>query len=242
MRDMYSSLSIHNLSVALTFGTFACVVANPPPVCQVQIDLNDIALGVRLGKLIESAKKHFDKKDHKALIKDMLELKEQAEHLTGNRIDLEECIDDIFYEAKKKTKKVDSKLESKLHKAAKKIIKDKGKHYDHKAQFMIECYENGIEYDALTEKELFQQKQALVNIIMGKHSDKEDIKIEVPFKVIIGVTGALAGMFIAVVPAPVPGKDRVATFLITTGVKFVIDGVVEAVEHQKEQEKLRDIQ
>lgn len=234
---MYSSLSVHNLSVALTLGTFACVVANPHPNCQVQIDLNDIALGVRLGKLIESAKKHFDKKDHKALIKDMLELKEQAEYLTGNRIDLEQCIDDIFYEAKKKTKKVDSKLQ----KAVKKIIKDKGKHYDHKAEFMIECYKNGIEYDALTEKELFQQKQALVNIIMGKHSDKEDIKIEVPFKVIIGVTGALAGMFIAIVPAPVPGKDKVATFLITTGVKFVVDGVVEAVEHQKEQDKLRDM-
>jgi len=123
--------------MAFTLGTFACVVAAPFPVCQVQIDLNDIALAVKLGKLIESSKKHFDKKDHKALIKDMLNLKEQAEYLTGNKIDLENCIDQIFDEAKKKTKKIDSKLQ----KQVKKIIKDKGKHYDHKAQ-LCPCGEN----------------------------------------------------------------------------------------------------
>ncbi len=93
--DIFSRyISASNVVMALTIGSFTCATLIPHP--GYAIDVNDIAAGVRIGKLIEKAKKHFDKDDVKALIEDMLDLKNETENYTGQKLDLEKSIDQVF--------------------------------------------------------------------------------------------------------------------------------------------------
>jgi hypothetical protein len=72
---------------ALAIGSFAPVAAFPVSDYQMQAGLNDIAAGVRIGKLLEKAKKNFQKGNLKGLIENMFDLKTEAESLTGQKID-----------------------------------------------------------------------------------------------------------------------------------------------------------
>ena len=74
MSNFLRYLSIHNISMALALGSFAPVAAFPQPNHQFQNGLNDVAAGVRIGKLLESAKRNFEKGNVKKLIKNMLDL------------------------------------------------------------------------------------------------------------------------------------------------------------------------
>ena len=76
-------ISASNILMALTLGSFTCVAVIPQPAYA--IDINDIAARIRIGKLIEKAKKNFDKSDVKSLIKDMLDLKAETENYTGKK-------------------------------------------------------------------------------------------------------------------------------------------------------------
>lgn len=119
-------ISASNIIMALTIGSFTCATVIPQPIYT--IDINDIAAGVRIGKLIEKAKKHFGKRDVKSLIEDMLDLKTETENYTGQKLDLEKSIDQVFSDVRKQGVKIDSRTK----KEVKKIIKEKGKRYNHK--------------------------------------------------------------------------------------------------------------
>ena len=63
------------MALALTIGSLTSVTSLPASNYQMQIGLNDVAAGVRIGKLIEKAKKNFEKGNLKDLIDNMLDLK-----------------------------------------------------------------------------------------------------------------------------------------------------------------------
>ena len=220
------------MALALTIGSFTSVTTLPASNYQMQIGLNDVAAGVRIGKLLEKAKKNFEKGNLKDLIDNMLDLKSEAETLTGQKIDLDKSIDQVFNDVKKQGVKVDSKTQ----KEVKKIIKNKGKRYDHKAHYMAQCFINDLEYDSLQEEALFFQNEGIMMATKSKHGKNEGKEIVVPLKLVVGVTGALAGMFIVIVPLPIPGKAKVGAFLITAGVKYAGDAIIEAVDEKNKME------
>lgn len=232
MANFSSYFSLNRMALALTIGSFTSVTALPASNYQMQIGLNDVAAGVRIGKLLEKAKKNFEKGNLKDLIDNMLDLKSEAETLTGQKIDLDKSIDQVFNDVKKQGVKVDSKTQ----KEVKKIIKDKGKRYDHKAHYMAQCFINDLEYDSLQEEALFFQNEGIMMAAKSKHGKDEGKEIVVPLKLVVGVTGALAGMFIVIVPLPIPGKAQVGTFLITTGVKYAADAIIEAADERNKKD------
>lgn len=221
------------MALALAIGSFAPVAAFPAPNYQMQIGINDVAAGVRIGKLLEKAKKHFKNENLKELLENMYDLKSEAEALTGQKIDLDRSIDQVFKDVKKRGVKIDSKIQ----KEVKKIIRDKAKRYDHKAHYMAQCIINDIEYDSLQEEALFLQSEGITMAVKSKHEKDEGKEVVVPLKLVIGVTGALAGMFIFIVPLPIPGKAQVGAFLITTGVEYAADAIIEANEERNKKDK-----
>ena len=229
MANFSSYFSLNRVVLAITICSFAPVAIFSAPNCQKHIEVNNIAAGVRIGKLLEKAKKNFEKENLKGLIENMFDLKSEVETLTGQKIDLDSAIDQVFNDVKKQDVKVDSKTQKKV----KKIIKEKGKRYDHKAYYMAQCFIHEIEYDSLEEEALFFQNEVMMMTAKSKHDQDEEQEVVVPLKLVVGVTGALAGMFIVIVPLPIPGKAQVGTFLITTGVKYAADAIIEAAEENK---------
>lgn len=229
MANFFSNSLFNRMALALAIGSFTPVAAFPQaPSYQMQYWLNDVVTGVRIGKLLEKAKKNFEKENLKSLIENMLDLKSETETLTGKKIDLASCIEQIFIDVKKQGIQVDPKIQ----KEVKKIIKGKGKRYDHKAHYMAQCFINGIEYDATQEEALFFQNEE-ISMASKSHKDKDSgEEVVVPLKLVVGVTGALCGMFIVMVPLPIPGKDQVGVFLMTTGVKYSADAIIEAVDER----------
>lgn len=109
----FSSYFSHNrMALALAIGSFAPVAAFPAPNYQMQFGVNDVLDAVRIGKLLDKAKKNFKKENLKDLIENMFDLKSEAEALTGQKIDLDRSLDQVFKEVKKQGVKVDSKNEN----------------------------------------------------------------------------------------------------------------------------------
>ena len=81
-----------------------------------QVGLNDVAVGIRIGKLLDKAKNNFEKGNLKDLIDNMLDLKSESEALTGQKIDLDSSIDQVFNDVKKQGVKVDSKTQKEVKK------------------------------------------------------------------------------------------------------------------------------
>ena len=96
MANFFSYFSLNRMALALTIGSLTSVTSLPASNYQMQIGLNDVAAGVRIGKLIEKVKKNFEKGNLKDLIDNMLDLKSEAETLTGQKIDLDKSIDQVF--------------------------------------------------------------------------------------------------------------------------------------------------
>lgn len=218
MANISSYFSLNRMALALAIGSFTPVAAFPAPYYK-QAGVFDIATGIRIGKLLEKAKKNFEKGKLKDLIENMLDIKAETEIVSGNRIDLDNAIDHVLNDVRMQGVRVDLKTQN----AVKRIIKDKGKRYDYKSYYMAQCLENGIEYDATEEETLYLQ--------MASKGNPEDN--EIPLKLVVGVTAALCGMFIVLVPLPIPAKGTTGTFLITTGLKYAADAVIEAEEQRR---------
>lgn len=233
MANFSNYFLLNRMALALAIGSFTPIAVLPASNYRMQVGLNDVVAGVRVGRLLEKAKKNFDKENLKDLIENMLDLKSEAETLTGKKIDLDSSIDEVFNKVKKQGVKVDSKTQ----KEVKKIIKGKGKRYDHKAHYMAQCFINDIEYDSLQEESLFFQNECILMASKSRNGKDEGKEIVVPLKLVVGVTGALAGMFIAMVPLPIPGKAHVSTFLITTGIKYAADAIIEVTDEKNKKDR-----
>lgn len=231
MANFFSHFSLNRLALALAIGSFTPVTALPVPNYQIQIS-NDVAASIRIGKLLEKTKKNFGKENLNELIENMLDLKFEAEALTGKKIDLDSSIDQVFNDVKKHGVKVDSKSQKEI----KKIIKDKGKRYDHKIHYIAQCFLNDFEYDSHQEEALFFQNESITTVAKSEHGKNEGKEVAVPLKLVVGVTGALAGMFIVLIPLPIPGKAQVGAFLLTTGVKYAADAIIEVVDEKNKKD------
>lgn len=154
-------------------------------------------------KIIEKAKRAAEKNEGNKLIDLMFDAKREIEIYSGTVIDLDHQFDAVESEIKKKG----AKIPKKEFKELRKILKKKEKKLQHKAQY-LETYllDPEMTYNQEDEEMLYTARHG--------HDDKEEIEIVIPIRLTVGVTLALVGLFIIVVPVIPPsikpwGKDLV---------------------------------
>ncbi len=160
---------------------------------------NDVAFAYRIEQLLDRVKKAANKNDGNKLIDLMLDVKLEVETYSGTKIDLERQIDVVEYEVNKNGNKIPKSQVKEL----KHILKKKEKKRLNKL-FSLENYLIDSSFDSNLENYNYIQK----------HGDSDDSIAAVPVRLTVGVTVALVGLFIMIVPViPTPikawGKDMV---------------------------------
>lgn len=223
MLDLSRHFNLHKLGLSLTLFIFTSI--NVLPISYLNsIEINDVVVGIRISQIAERGKKYLEKMDATNLFEVMWDLKEEIESYSGQSINIDHILSDVFKEVKKKGHKISSKQEKELRK----IFNRKKIRFEHKKNHRAMCFASNIDYDPILEDQMFRSKHA-------KDREEPEIEVIVPFKMIIGVTGALCGFFLYFIP--VPGTGYLATFLMTTGVKYCCDSVIEAVQENDKKEK-----
>jgi hypothetical protein len=190
------------------------------------VNLNDIALIIRLEKLYSKVKRHIDKLEHEKLINLMFDIKKEVEGFIGQKIDIDSPIDTIEKEAKKHG----AKFQKNEIKQIKKDLKNKDKKHSHKVMFLDDCHRYNIEFNQL-ECNLHFENQYLSKDPKG-HGKEDNKEVKVPIRVSIGVTASLCGYFLSFIPHPV--VQGVSKFLIATGLGLCVDGTVKRIEENEQ--------
>lgn len=240
MRNIISFGSINRAVLCCTLGAFTVSTVIPfqvvaSPVKAIDINLNDINFGIRIEKLIEKAKKYFYSKDSNKLTDIMFDIKNEIEGYTGQKINIEQHLDQIEKEAKARGKPVD-----KAHmKEMRRRLKNQDKRNNHKAVYMASCLEYDLPFNV--EEEALVYENTLVHSMVGvmakgSHGkDKDDKEVVLPLRVTIGVTMSLVGLFLYVVPFP-PCR-ACAPWVLETGIAFLIDqGFTEWENNEKKKD------
>lgn len=217
------------LSTLLTFST-----ATALPIDQYNyqaLGLNDVALVIKINKFIDKAKKYMDRQDQDKIIDLVLDLRDDVQAYTGNKIDISKHLDHI----EKESKKQGAKQSSKEFKFVKEKIKKKDKRRSHKAEFINECISLGIDYDDDLEALVYEAKHKDKDKENEKEDKKEEIIVELPYVFVAGVTISLAGLFITCIPIPI--CKEWGPRLVMAGFSMVVRQCAQTLEDQKKEEK-----
>lgn len=203
MGNIFHSVKLNRILLCGVLVAFS--LANVPNPCysQINIGATDVAFAYRIEQLLEKVKKAADKNDSNKLLDLMLDVKREVEAYSGTSIDLDKQMDTVEAEIKKKG----AKIPKKEFKELRKIFKKKEKQVNHRA-FYLETYLVNPEmtYNLEDEQLLFAARHG--------HDDKDEVEIVIPVQLTVGVTVALVGLFVMVVPIIPPpikawGKDMV---------------------------------
>lgn len=218
-------LLLCTLSASVAVAPLSMCYASPP--LHHAVSLNDIATALKFEKLIEKANKYFKAENAQKLLETMLDIKHETEAYTGQKIDISKSLDQVEKEIKAKGGKI-SKAELN---SIKKTIKKNEKKHNHKALYMAAAMESGCNYDA----EAVNIEWDYLCKSASKGKDKEEEEMSMPVRVTVGVTIALVGLFVSILPFP-PCKNWGAA-LITGGVSLAIEGGCGKVEEDRKEEK-----
>lgn len=241
MGNLISNSSINRFIICCTLGTFTTTTIVPLHVMAISkadnINLNDINFGIRVEKLISKAKKCFDAKDGKKLMEAMFDIKHEVEGYMGQKIEIDKCLDQLEKEVQSRGQSID-----KAHmKEMRKRFKKKEKRLSHKALYMAECLEYNIPFNVEEEELLYQASfedhlNEIAKTSKGKDKDKDkDKEVILPLRVTIGVTMALVGLFLYVVPFPI--CRAAAPWVLDTGIAFLLDQAVTEWEDRGKEDK-----
>jgi len=170
------------LGTIITFSTSS--IAATPYQCNV---VNLALQGVRVKKLIDKMHKYKDSQNLDKLIECMLDIKDEAELSAGKAISLDSMLDKAQRDIKQRGKQISKDQFS----AIKKLFKKKESKHNHKIQFMAECIEMGIVYDAELEQMAFE----------AKHKEDQP-EIVLSLQLALGVTCCCVGGFLMFIPIP----------------------------------------
>lgn len=179
----------------------------------------DIQIAGRVIKIAENIKKFTTSLDSKNLIKAMYELKENLEDYWQKSISINECLDNVFEEIKKKGQHL-SKVQEKEIRL---IFERKTKRIDHKKNYIEMCVFNNIEYN--------KQDEFLAFIAKHPIDEKQNIKVELPFRLVVGVITALCGTFLIFVG--IPGTISISTFILCSGISLCVEALILAEEDKQ---------
>ena len=109
------------------------------------------------------------------------------------------------------------------------MIEKREKKKEHRLFFMNDCYMNDLQYDASCYEILADMD------FQAKHKDKDDEKQEkevyIPVTVTIGITAALCGYFLKIIPHP--ACQAASVFLVTQGMELCVAGTIARLEENR---------
>lgn len=220
-----------SIFTTLTICAFTSSIITKPIYAQI----NDPASMSRIRNLMQSSENHAKSKNFTGLIDDVFKLKQEVELIHKKRLDVDDYVKAILTRAKENTR---TKLNPKIEKAVSDIIKNHGKGFDLKIRLHNDCSLSDYEMTELETYFLYQKFN--FDHFLEKPKDKHGNEIKeivVPVSILIGVTCFFAGTLIGIVPIQVPYKTETVTFLVTTGLGYIIQGIKEAADDQKKIEK-----
>ena len=188
------------------------------------INLNEVAFLTRIQTLVDKAKKYTDRLDQEKLLHTAMDIKMEVEAYTGRRIDTDRALSEIENNAKKNG----AQFKPGEMKSVKGIIQKGEKKHFLKALYIYDCNFNALDCNE-TEYQI---------IAKSDHKDSKDKKdIDVPIRVTIGVTAALAGYFLGFIPHPL--TQTASKFLIATGSGLCIDGTINRMEENEKSKNVK---
>ncbi len=219
MANIFNSPGISRIFLCSALTAFTMTTVSVPlQATQRTVNINDIGFAVRIEKLIEKVKCYQKKSDSSKLIDTMFDIKTEVEGYTGQRINLDNQLDQVEHDIKRSG----GKLKNDDMKQVRKLIKKKEKRSNHKAMYIAACLEYNLPYNAEEEHCLYMARRV---------NDKEEDDIYIPLRVTIGITVALCGLFLTFVPIPICklwGPD-----LMRAGVVLAVEGTINRVEEDR---------
>lgn len=191
MSNIFRYFNIDRVLVS-TIPTSSINSAIPVQAIEYQMDINDVVFMVRLEKIVEKLIKYGEKGDKGKMLDTLLDIKSLIEAACNVTIKISNYIDEIV----KELAKLGIKAPQKEFEAIKKKFKKKEK--KHKA--LAECinrimHDEDDSLDELIFREMKKDKKK-------QEDEKEETEVEIPTQLIYGVTVALAGFFIMLIPFP----------------------------------------
>ncbi len=233
MANFLKSRICNSMVAYLTIASFWTALLTPPQLMAAPgggLNLNDINFSIKIEKIYEKFKRAIDKGETNKIVNYMFDFKQEVEHYSGQKIDINKSIDQVEREAKAKGQKIDSKY---LKAIKNEFHKNDNKH-KHRAVWFAKCAELDIPYTAYEADANFEMNYMMAKSAKG-HSN--DVKIEeVPVTITVGVTITLCGLFLWFVP--LPGCQVAGTFLLNTGIGILgSDALARYDSYDREQRK-----
>jgi hypothetical protein len=232
---MANRLSINTGRRFLLCATALAITVTPFAPCYAistqAVTIGDIKMALKLEKLIARAYKYYKKENSKKLVEVMLDIKHETEAYTGKKIDISKYLHQI----EKKIKDKGGKISQQELDQIKKTIKEGEARHNHQALYMASAMESGCDYNA--EAIEIEWNYLCNSASTSKDKDSKE-EITLPVRVTVGVTIALVGLFITVLPFP-PCKTWGPT-LISAGVGLAIEGGCGKIENDRKEERDRN--
>ena len=109
------------------------------------------------------------------------------------------------------------------------MLKKREKRSTHRAMHMATCYYADMPYNIEEEQLLFTAKHG--------HENEEEIEIIIPIRLTIGVTVALVGLFIMVVPVIPPPLKGYGTQMVGYGAALAAEACYETYDNNQKKKK-----
>jgi len=214
--SVYRFIQLNNVVLSSLLVVFPLAVLTPPSVhAQINIGFNDVNFGINMQKLIDKARKYYNKEDGDSLVDVLLDIKKEIENYRGIIINLEKEIDKVENDLKKKGHKVPKEVMKKYKSLLKK--KDKKKHT---RTLCMETYFLEAPTDMT-----FDDYEMLHLAASRKQENKEEEgpKKPLPLKFVVGVSLILCGAFVMFATPVCPLLGPTGELMMGTGFGMLVD-------------------
>jgi hypothetical protein len=214
--------------MSFILNSYCMTNAIPGQANQFQVGINEVAFMYRLEKLVEKLIK-LDKSSNKEKMYDLIiDIKSEIETSCGLSFNLSKCIDEI----ERLIKNSGVKPPKELFVSIRKSLKNKEKKSNHHAHYLAATmHMQNYQFDEHDEQMLYTAKH-------GHEKDDDEEKkqeVDVPAQLVFGVTLALCGLFLMVIPIPAckPWGER----LVQSGVLICGNCICGKSEDDKKKDK-----
>lgn len=221
---------LHNLCVSVVPPPTPSVDGIAPTSARAQapnFGFNEIALIVRLEKLVEKLKKMEKKKDVEGMMEIGLDVKAEIETAIGISISIESSLELIY----KELQQMGFKPLKKQWETFTKKFKKKDKKNAHRVEYvsMILTDPNGA-FNLNEEQLLYMAKKD-----HDKNKDQEEENLEIPASMALGITAALCGLFLMFLP--IPQAKKWGAELVKYGIALAVEEGVRHNADEKDKDK-----
>lgn len=194
------------------------------------IGLNEVALILKLQKLIEKLNKLKKKKDVASMIDIVFDVKIEIEAATGSSISITKSLDHIHKEMQQQGYNVPKKQWSKFTKK----FTDREKRNGHRAEYIAKVLadpEGVFDFDEENLRYMSKHQDKKKD----KKEDQEEQNLDIPDFMAWGISAALCGLFLILLP--IPKAKEIGTQLIAYGLGIAVQEGFKHDAEKKEKDK-----